>query len=1294
MRTGLVLVLVWLLCGLLARAEDWPTYRHDNGRTAVTREKLPLPLSEAWVFQARHAPSPAWEPPRAEPVEGILELPRVRFDDAYHVVSAGDAVYFGSSSDCKVYCLEAASGRVRWTFFTGGPVRLAPTVVRGLVYVGSDDGNVYCLSAADGAVVWQRRVGPRDERLLGHGRMISRWPIRTGVLVEGDIAYYGAGLFPSEGVYLEAVRAADGQLIWRNDTGGEATGSRLSYQGYLLASAAHLIVPQGRATPALFDRSNGKLIAQPTFGKTIGGTDAWLVNDTLYTGTEEILGYDPATRARVSWFAGRKVVVTPTVSYVATTNAMLALNPEQYSPLASAWLRLQAERTKLASELRTPATEVKRLTEAIAEDQAMLARATDPAERARLEREIRAQESRLATLTDQLEKSRQRLRSLDEKLKEADAAMSKAVRWRLECECPDSLILAGDVLFAGGQDQVIAVSASAGKKLWQGRVAGKAKGLAVANGRLYVSTDTGAIHCFSSADAAAAQRRITEPTNPAPYPPDTLAAQYAAAADTIVRESGVRRGHCLVVGCEIGRLAFELAKRTELQIIGIEPDPKKVAIARRALDAAGFYGARVTVDCGLLDRLPYSDFFANLVVSDTALFGALPNVQREVDRVLKPAGGVAMIGSLAQLKQSKIVRGPLHGAGSWTHQYGNAANTASSDETYLRCPLGLLWFGDPGPLRMPNRHVRAAAPLAVNGIMIVPSENEITAYDSYNGLKLWECRIPKVLRTRISADSSNVAADQHSVYVAVSNVCQRLDLQTGALLTTYNVPQQPGGSSRQWGHLAVTDNRIIGTATTPTNRASDLMFAYDLRTGRLAWTHLASNILQTSISAGEGSVFFVQAPPRTRRRKDSSAPIHRATALALADGKIIWQKDLDLSGCVDGKYWGALGTMLHDGVLVLFGVYTDGHYWKEFFAGQFNQRRILALNARDGSTLWAKNIPYRVRPLILGDTLHAEPWAFDLHTGAQRNRTNPITGRIEPWQFARPGHHCGAPVAAANVMFFRSYYLGYYDLAGDQGTMTFGGQRPGCWINFIPANGLAIMPEASSGCMCPFPIMCTVVLAPRNQNRAWAQYSTSGDIKPVRHLAINLGAPGDRRDEQGTLWLAYPRPKGSLVLDFKLDLKLQSGPTKTASRAKENPAHPAFPPALDSAYFAYSPDFLQITATSAPWLYTFGCRGLLRCHVPLLGPNDGPARYTVRLCFAEIEDRKPGERIFDIALQGRVMQRNFDIVREAGAARKAIVKEFTDIEVSGDLVLEFTPKTASLPPLLQAMEIVRQSDAQ
>ena len=157
------------------RAGDWPTYRADAARTGYTAENLPSALSLAWTFESRQAPRPAW-PSRT----------RQRFDVAYQPVIAGQDLYFGSSADGKIYALDAAQGRLRWEFFTGGPVRFAPVAWRDRVLVASDDGYLYCLAAADGRLIWKHRGGPRPDMLLGNDRMVSRWPARGGPVVVND----------------------------------------------------------------------------------------------------------------------------------------------------------------------------------------------------------------------------------------------------------------------------------------------------------------------------------------------------------------------------------------------------------------------------------------------------------------------------------------------------------------------------------------------------------------------------------------------------------------------------------------------------------------------------------------------------------------------------------------------------------------------------------------------------------------------------------------------------------------------------------------------------------------------------------------------------------------------------------------------------------------------------------------------------------------------------------------------------------------------------------------------------
>ena len=42
----------------------------------------------------------------------------------------------------------------------------------------------------------------------------------------------------------------------------------------------------------------------------------------------------------------------------------------------------------------------------------------------------------------------------------------------------------------------------------------------------------------------------------------------------------------------------------------------------------------------------------------------------------------------------------------------------------------------------------------------------------------------------------------------------------------------------------------------------------------------------------------------------------------------------------------------------------------------------------------------------------------------------------------------------------------------------------------------------------------------------------------------------------------------------------------------------------------------------------------------------------------------PGQRVFDVAVQGTTVLKGLDIVREAGGRNRALVKEFTDVEAS------------------------------
>ena len=61
---------------------------------------------------------------------------------------------------------------------------------------------------------------------------------------------------------------------------------------------------------------------------------------------------------------------------------------------------------------------------------------------------------------------------------------------------PYTLVLAGEILFAGGTNKVAAYNITNGDELWRRALNGRARALAAASGCLFVSMDTGNIHSF------------------------------------------------------------------------------------------------------------------------------------------------------------------------------------------------------------------------------------------------------------------------------------------------------------------------------------------------------------------------------------------------------------------------------------------------------------------------------------------------------------------------------------------------------------------------------------------------------------------------------------------------------------------------------------------------------------------------------------------------------------------------------------------------------------------------------
>ncbi len=1274
---------------------DWNTYLGDNARTGFTSQSLQTPLSPAWTYRSHSKPIKAWEGPRNAPIEGHEMRHRVNFDDAMQVVMSNGRAYFGSTVDQQMHCVDASTGEPIWSHYTDGPIRLAPTIAHGNVYFGSDDGKVYCLDAKSGSVQWQTRVGPEDDRLLSRGEMISRWPVRTGVLVEGKTAYFGAGVFPHEMVYLRAVDAITGEVLWRNDTISQQNAGRndLSPQGYLLSesSGKSLFVPSGRSLPVAISKENGKIVFQEKYswrtdaGGVVGGTKALLGDGQVYAGgPHHFLAMDQRNGdVGESYIIGRQMVLADDRAYIMTGEKIICVDRSEHA---------KASQEKQKWFLKA--------------------------------RQLRSDREKLA-----------------EARKKMDEYAQVGILWEVESNFDDVLVATENLVIAGGFNQVIAMDREKGNLVWSHEVEGNVRGLAVSDGKLAVSTDEGHVHMFQS-EPVSSVRQWPQPYE-RPFAESPTTAFYQKAVKEILAASGQTTGHCLVVGSEEGQLAFEIAMQSDLKVLAVEPDLEKVKRSQARLQRAGVHGTRVTVVHADLDDLPFSNYFANLIVSDSLITsGKLPGDPIKIARHLKPCGGVAILGrpegsptvsekasndqivswltSLYHRDEGDVVTGPtwnlmrrgkLAGAGQWSHQYGNAANTSYTADHRIRDGLGVLWYGDPGPSAMINRHEAAGAPLSTNGRMFIQGTDKLMAYDAYNGNFLWEHKNPGAIRTGVfnNRETHNLAASDDVLYAAVDNRCTALDAATGKTIAEYTTPDPSDGIPRAWAYLAYDNGQLFGTSTIreelearmrrrglTVKSQTDSIFAIDTSSGKRMWSYRGKNILHTTIAIGPERIYFIDSSisPEERQQlylrdkgelkaltgeaaKKAEAEMKQldlrvAVALDRKTGDRVWEKAVDVTDTTNVSAGGGSLTLMYaDDHVVLCGANANGHYWKQFLSGQFEKRKLVVLDANSGDELWNKNANYMNRPAVIGQEIYAEPWAFDLHTGKAKTRPHPVTGEETQWRFSRPGHHCGVITATPNMMFFRSGFIGYYDLYNDSGTRHFAGQRLGCWVNAIPGNGLVMIPEASAGCVCQFSIASTVVLEPKSENRSWGIFSAVGNATPVKRIGINLGAPGDRKDQAGREWFGYPRPSSRQRLEyvFSLKEKLASG----------------------GGWYNRNLETLNIRGTDTDWLYGSGARGLSRIEVPLLGKDDPKSLYTVKLHFASLPNDQAGSDDgpvrFDVRLQGSAVAKDIDI--ESGS-QTAVVKEFEDVTVDQNLIIEIVSSDPKSLATLSAIEAIRQ----
>jgi len=169
---------------------DWPTYRHDEGRSGATSVAASLTPDAGWKAQ----------------IGGRLTPP----------VVADGQLLVASIDTHTLHALDAKTGKALWTYTAGGRIDSPPTVFRGLVLLGSADGYVQALRASGGALAWRFRAAPMDRRIIAFDGLESVWPVHGSVLIHDGALYCTAG----RSIFLDG-----GLRLLRLDP---VTGSKLS----------------------------------------------------------------------------------------------------------------------------------------------------------------------------------------------------------------------------------------------------------------------------------------------------------------------------------------------------------------------------------------------------------------------------------------------------------------------------------------------------------------------------------------------------------------------------------------------------------------------------------------------------------------------------------------------------------------------------------------------------------------------------------------------------------------------------------------------------------------------------------------------------------------------------------------------------------------------------------------------------------------------------------------------------------------------------------------------------------
>lgn len=188
-------------------------------------------------------------------------------------VSFIDGKVFATSGLGDVVALNANDGAQLWKVKPGGPLRGAPTLANGQVYVLSQDSQLYALSQADGAVQWTQSASLESQGVFGVAAPASS----QGTVVAG----FASG-------ELNAYRYENGRLLWQDTLSRTSVSTSVSALSDIDAepvidSGRAFAIGQGGRLVAI-DLGTGQRLWEQNFASI---ATPWVAGDWLYVVTDD-----------------------------------------------------------------------------------------------------------------------------------------------------------------------------------------------------------------------------------------------------------------------------------------------------------------------------------------------------------------------------------------------------------------------------------------------------------------------------------------------------------------------------------------------------------------------------------------------------------------------------------------------------------------------------------------------------------------------------------------------------------------------------------------------------------------------------------------------------------------------------------------------------------------------------------------------------------------------------------------------------------------------------------------------